>query len=201
MACDFHTHKTSSATVALYSVAAMDGRRFCSLEKHPWHLTENFVFDQDAFAEELAPFDALGEVGLDRHRGADMIIQTGVLKKVLPVAQEMNKPVVFHIVRAWEEFFSIIKPYRLKMMLHGFCGSAELLKELWRRNIIVSFHKSVTKRPDIITSLSGTGKFGFESDDDQECDIAQIIGETVKAGGRSDMEQFTDAVFQEFVNG
>ena len=201
MACDFHTHKTSSATTALYSVTEMDGRRFCSLEKHPWHLTEDFVFEQDIFAEELAPFDALGEIGLDRLRGADMMIQTGFLKKVLPVAQEMNKPVIFHVVRAWEEFFSIIKPYRLKMMVHGFRGSAELLKELWKRDIIVSFHKSVINRQDIITSLSGSGKFGFESDDDPECDVARIIDDTVKAGGHCDIEKFTDAVFQEFVNG
>ena len=108
---------------------------------------------------------------------------------------------IFHVVRAWEEFFSIIKPYRLKMMVHGFRGSTELLKELWRRDIIVSFHKSVINRQDIITSLSGSGKFGFESDDDPECDVARIIDDTVKAGGHCDIEKFTDAVFQEFVNG
>jgi len=201
MACDFHTHKKFSAAAALYSVTEMDGRRFCSLEKHPWNLTDKFDFEPDVFAEELAPFDALGEIGLDRLRGADMTIQTGFLKKVLPIAQEMNKPVVFHIVRAWEEFFSIIKPYRVRMMVHGFRGSAELLLELWKRGITVSFHKSVINRQDIITSLSGAGKFGFESDDDPECDVSILIESVAKATGRDGMENFTDAVFQEFING
>lgn len=195
MASDFHTHHLPAPGVmALLSGDAPVSGCFNSLQYHPWHLPETFSPPDDI--AKLAGFHALGEVGLDKLRGPDLRIQQEFLRYFFTVAQDMNKPVVLHIVKCYQELFELIKPFRLKLLLHGFCGSRELLQELWKRDITVSFSSKILYRQDLLAQLSHpAGSFGFESDDDQATDIRNILTRSqIK-----DVETITDRNFNNFI--
>ena len=64
---------------------------------------------------------ALGEVGLDRLKGPNLEVQHIILSEQLNLANNLKKPVIFHIVRAWEEFYALQKKKQeTPWILHGF---------------------------------------------------------------------------------
>jgi Tat protein secretion system quality control protein TatD with DNase activity len=108
----------------------------------------------------------------------------------------MNKPVVLHIVRCYQELFAILKRYSLRVMVHGFNGSPELLNELWKRDITVSFAPQILHKPELLTKLSApAGKFGFESDNSPDISVKQILSQT----GIKNIENMTDQYFNDFL--
>ena len=195
MASDFHTHHLPASGVnALVSTLTPAAGYFSSCQYHPWHLPEKFSPPDDI--EKLAGFHALGEVGLDRLRGPDLAVQQEFLHYFFSVAQDMHKPVVLHIVQCYQELFELIKPFKLKLLLHGFAGSPELLQELWKRNITVSCSKRILCRPEILMQLQKpAGAYGFESDDDPATDVRNILTQSqIK-----DVETITDRNFNDFI--
>ena len=195
MASDFHTHHTPAPGIkALISVVNPVSGYFNSRQFHPWHLPETFSPPELDFKE----FHAIGEVGLDKLRGPQLPIQLEYLRFFLGAAQDMQLPVVLHIVRCYQELFEVIKPFNLRLMVHGFCGSSELLKELWKRNITVSFNCNILQRRELLAELQKTDKpFGFESDDNENVSIPELLAQT----GIKDIEAVTDRNFNDFIYG
>ena len=66
------------------------------------------------------------------------------------IAEEQNKPVVIHCVRAWDELMLAHK--RLKpskpWMVHGFRGNRELAAQLISKNMFLSFWFDFIIRPE-----------------------------------------------------
>ena len=196
MASDFHTHHHPAPGIrALYSGKEPLPGTFNSLELHPWHLPERFA-PMPELAERLRNFDALGEIGLDSLRGPALPVQREFLQYGLRLAKEAGKPVVLHVVRCFHELPEMLRRWKLRVMVHGFRGSAELLDELWRQGITVSLHPSVLDREDILRKLEApTGAFGFESDDDAALTVADILAR----GPLKNAERMTDQYFADFL--
>ncbi|MBR2345041.1 MAG: TatD family hydrolase [Lentisphaeria bacterium] len=197
MASDFHTHYLPADHCrALLSTSDPQAGEFVSLEYHPWHLPENFTVIPQDFPEKLAGFNALGEIGLDKLHGASPDIQLHCLEQLLQLAHEMNKPVVLHVVRCYQEIFALLKRFSLRVMVHGFCGSPELLDELWKRDITVSFPVNALKKTALMDKLTAPrGRFGFESDCNQNISVNEIINKSMIPG----VEKMTDQYFNDFL--
>lgn len=75
---------------------------------------------------------ALGEVGVDRLRGASLPAQQELLALQLRTAEAQRKSVVFHCVRAWSEMLSTLRTARFTQncALHGFQGNCPVLPGL-----------------------------------------------------------------------
>lgn len=74
---------------------------------------------------------AWGEIGLDYHYDfSPRENQKEVLARQLAVADEVKKPIVFHVREAYEDFNNILKNAKTKInsgiLLHCYSGSAEL---------------------------------------------------------------------------
>lgn len=200
MASDFHTHNPQSIYRALISTPVVIKEKFTSMEIHPWFLPE--MFDSHKIPEkiELDKFTALGEIGLDKLRGPEISIQEMFFQQLLILASECKKPVVIHCVRKYPETIKLLKPFKLKVMFHGFHSSPELLDELWGRGYTVSFHHSAVKNSKLMNKLkSATGEFGFESDNDPSVDIASIIATAEKNTRINNLEKITDQNFDNFL--
>lgn len=198
MASDFHTHTRPAPGVkALISASRVqDGDVFTSLELHPWNLPSSYMPEKINITGKLADFHALGEVGLDKLRGPSLEIQQKYLMKLLEIAADMNKPVILHIVKSYQEIFALLKKFNLRLMVHGFCGSPELLDELWKRQITVSFPEKILSRQELINKLAkNSGAYGFESDDRAGCDVRNIL----KNCGIQNVEHMTDQYFADFL--
>lgn len=197
--CDFHTHHLCDRP-AILSTATVVNTRYASWEFHPWKLPENFsVLPENP--EYLSNFTAIGEVGLDRLRGPELAIQQQYLHAFLQLASDYNKPVIFHCVRAFPELFALLKPFSLRWAIHGFRGKVELLHQIWQKGGIVSFHHSIADNPALLAELrSPAGKFAFESDDNPDLDLENIVDMTMERSGNPDLLNLANQTFMEFVS-
>ena len=199
MASDFHTHN-ANAERALVSAEWPIPGALVSLEVHPWKVNANFCLPQDISAR-LAACAALGEVGFDGLRG-DTKRQLEVLPELLKLAESLGKPVVLHLVRPTEEVFHILDRYPLRYLVHGFRGKAEKLQNYLARGYFVSLGAKALSDPGVAELLKTRGleRIGFETDAGDE-DIRDVLKLAAERLGRPDLEQITDATFDEFLFG
>ena len=201
MASDFHTHKLPAPGKALVSAKEPIPGKLVSLELHPWKIGADFPGVPDGFAVKLAACAALGEVGFDPLRG-DAARQLEVLPELLDLALELHKPVVLHLVRPTEAVFSVLDRYPLRYLVHGFRGKAEKLARLLDKGCFVSLGSPALRDPGVVDFLKERGleRIGFETDAGGE-DIRGVLKFAAERLGRPDLEQVTDATFDEFLFG
>jgi TatD DNase family protein len=200
MASDFHTHNQAPVIRALISSTHPLPGQLTSFEYHPWKIPSFFDSRELPDPAELASFAALGEIGIDKLRGPALDIQQRYFSTLLQITSECHKPVIIHCVRAWQEIFSLLKPYRLQVMFHGFRGSPEMLNELWKRHYTVSFHPSICSNMPLLSMLKKAGgSYGFESDDCAETSVPELLGKVCHASGIIDIEKITDQNFADFL--
>ena len=111
---DFHTHNGSGSndTVAIVNVMAGDSvpetftaNTLFSAGVHPWYLTaENAEMMKCEMILTLAHphVVALGEAGFDTLRGPDEKVQYDMFCYQAELAEELQKPLIIHCVRAWD---------------------------------------------------------------------------------------------------
>ena len=121
---DIHTHRTPPPADALLSVtlplppdATLDRLSDGSpvaLGLHPWK-TAGFNTPEEAstLLAELADLAAtpqviaIGEAGLDPLRGAPLPVQESVFRSQIAISETTGKPLIIHLVRAWDQFLKI----------------------------------------------------------------------------------------------
>lgn len=141
---DFHTHHTvgSDDTIAIMNLMAgqdvpadFSGNTLFSAGIHPWNVTED---NSSQLLTELVltvshPHVVLiGEAGFDRLKGASMQVQYSAFLSQAALAGEMNKPIVIHCVRGWEELRRARKDVKTERpwIIHGFRGDPKLAASL-----------------------------------------------------------------------
>lgn len=119
--------------------AAYPGFIYPAIGLHPWSLgnmdpaalEENIAFIRDNLQGALA----LGEVGLDYDKrvlkGAGKDLQKDVLKRLLKLAVELDRPVSFHSRYAWKDSLQIVTESGVKrLVFHWYTGFSSTLAGL-----------------------------------------------------------------------
>ena len=99
---------------------------------HPWQVEEEYHNWQDALENIVKNhICGIGETGLDGAKNISLNKQKEVFIWHLKLAQKYNKPVVIHMVKAYNEVLAILKEYPLTkpFMIHAYSGSKEMVKE------------------------------------------------------------------------
>lgn len=156
---DVHSHhrltdKDTIRVVNLFpgaSIPEFNGRTFYSMGLHPWELK---TFEENnlllEITEEAQNFDHvlfIGECGIDKIYGNDQEEQQRVFLAQAMMAEEHQKPMIIHCVRAYNEIihlFTQIKP-TVPWILHGFTGNLELAQQLEKAGFFFSFGKMLLK--------------------------------------------------------
>ena len=150
---DIHTHLSNpdEETITVRNInpelefAAFSGRNFFSTGLHPWHLklTEenNRLL---ALVQETAKVDHvifIGETGLDKRCTTDFEEQKRIFEAQIIIAEENNKPMIIHCVRAYNDVLEIHKKTNPKMtwIFHAYNGSLEMTRQLAAKNFMFSF--------------------------------------------------------------
>lgn len=102
---------------------------------HPWDTSdseEDFQLLADSLTKEK--LIAIGEIGLDKLKGQAMDVQIAVFRRQIELADQVNKPIIVHCVKAWDELISLFKEYKTSVpwIIHGFRGNVEQTKQLVR---------------------------------------------------------------------
>lgn len=185
---DIHTHFIPPhPTQAIVSVDAsslpMDKKIVhASVGIHPWYLTEENV-DSQWKALQISVKNprivAIGEVGLDKRRGASIGLQYTLFRQSIALSEAYGLPMIIHCVRAFNEIIAIKKECapRQPWIIHGFRGKASIAQELLKHGCRLSFGEKFQENTLLTVPLD---RLFIETDESRESleHIYQRIAET-----------------------
>ena len=143
MVIDIHTHNAQTHAQTIETVGI-----------HPWHA----AIGDFAEVERLAPAaDAIGEIGLDYACEMSREEQMAVFRAQLRLAERLEKPIILHCVRAFEDVIKVVGEYRLKAVIfHGFIGSTEQAQRTVKQGYYLSFGERTFRSQKTIETLRST---------------------------------------------
>ena len=149
---DIHTHRPTEA-VTIRAVGL-----------HPWHAGHALPSEEEFLAAE-----AVGEIGLDKACEVDFEEQQAAFIAQLGIAERLEKPVVIHCVRAFNEVMQCLRGRKLSaVVFHGFIGSKEQAEKALKQGYYLSFGARTARSPKTIEALRATPlhRLFVETDDD-----------------------------------
>ena len=167
---DIHTHFPTGQHIEPQGVGV-----------HPWRV----LCDELPSREEFATADLVGEIGLDFACDVEHSKQEEVFRAQLSIAEELQKPVVLHCVRAFEPTMKILSEYNLRAVIfHGFIGSAQQAERAIKKGYFLSFGANTSRSPKTIEALRNTPlhKIFVESDESKK-NIEEIYSEIATLKG------------------
>lgn len=143
MIVDIHTHNPHTTAQTIETVGI-----------HPWHALEG---DISAVEQQAHNVDAIGEIGLDYACDIPRALQESVFRAQLAIAERLQKPVVLHSVRAFEDTMRIVGNFRLTAVIfHGFIGSKEQAQRAINEGYYLSFGERTFRSRKTIEALLAT---------------------------------------------
>ena len=177
---NLHTHKyTNDAnTIELvnqYPWEFVAGIPHFSIGIHPWYIEESRLASDLKMIEEKLPLPeclALGECGLDKRIEIPMALQTEVFEKQITLAEKYQKPLVLHLVAAYQELIAIHKKRNISVpvILHGFSKNEQTAKQLLDCGFYLSFGKYLLRNPNLASVFQSVpnDRFFLETDTIEE---------------------------------
>lgn len=115
---------------------------------HPLYLRQHTPGDVDALLSWCGanPCIAIGEIGLDFHRGdLDPASQRDYFTRQLALARELALPVIVHARQALEEVILTLRRHSgVRGVVHSFSGSEEQARRLWQLGFLIGIGGPVT---------------------------------------------------------
>ena len=146
-----------------------------SIGIHPWHIdVTRLESDLQMIDEKLSLPEclALGECGLDKRIEVPMDLQIAVFKKQIALAEKHQKPIVLHLVAAFDELIAIKKELKITvpMIIHGFSKNEQLAKQLLDNGFYLSFGKYLLRNPELkeVFQAIPNDRFFLETDTVEE---------------------------------
>ena len=185
MVIDIHTHNAQTHAQTIETVGI-----------HPWHALTGDL----AEVERLAPTaDAIGEIGLDYACEVPREVQMSIFRAQLALAEQLEKPVVLHCVRAFEDVIKVIGEHHLKAVIfHGFIGSAEQAQRAVNQGYYLSFGERTFRSPKSIETLRSTPLSQlFVETDESATPIEEIYAKIAELRGIA-VEELLNATEENF---
>lgn len=142
---------------------------------HPWYIDETrLATDLKRIEEKLQLSEclAIGECGLDKRIEVPMALQIEVFEKQIALAEKYQKPLVLHLVAAFDELIEIKKRLKISVpiVIHGFSKSEQLAKQLIDNGFYLSFGKYLLRNKEMETVFKSipNDKFFLETDTIEE---------------------------------
>lgn len=149
---------------------------------HPWDA------ERGSALPDFDHCDIIGETGLDYACEVDRLVQERLFRAHLEVAERLHKPVVLHVVRAFEPTIKILADYNIEgVVFHGFTGSEQQANEALRRGYYLSFGERSLRSAKTRQAIAATplDRLFCETDDNASLDIAEIYAEVSEIKGVS----------------
>jgi TatD DNase family protein len=118
---------------------------------------------------------AIGECGLDALINIDENLQKKVFEAQILWANEINKPMIIHCVKRFQELIPFQKLAKVPLIIHGFNKKKAIADEMLKHGFYLSFGKSVLHSVSLqaIVKDFPLEKMFLETDD-ADFDIAEL---------------------------
>lgn len=125
-----------------------------SIGIHPWYINEERLANDLKLIEEKLQLNeclALGECGLDKRIEIPLELQIEAFEKQIALAEIYQKPLVLHLVAAFDELFEIKKRLKISVpiIIHGFSKNKQVAQRLIDNGFYLSFGKYLLKNPEL----------------------------------------------------
>jgi len=125
-----------------------------SIGIHPWYIDEKrLASDLEIIEEKLQSKEclALGECGLDKRIEIPLSVQIPNFEQQIALAERYQKPLVLHLVAAFDEFIAIKKRLKISVpiVIHGFSKNQQVAQQLLDSGCYLSFGKYLLRNPDL----------------------------------------------------
>jgi TatD DNase family protein len=173
---NLHTHKFTKNPNVLelvnqYPWEFDEAIPYYSIGIHPWHINENRLEKDLEIIEnklQLPNCLALGECGLDKRIDIPMSLQIQVFEKQIALAEKYKKPLVLHLVAAFDELIEIKNRLKISVpiIIHGFSKNKQVARQLIDNGFYLSFGKYLLQNPELeeVFKSIPNDKFFLETD-------------------------------------
>lgn len=174
---DIHTHTPGHSNALLNYYRQFEQSAvvpFCSLGLHPWYPDEA-TFEQLAVFAEQENVLAIGECGLDKLCETDWSLQQELFLLQIELANRLNKPLIIHCVRAYNECIQVLTSAKVPVIFHGFNRSLSVAQMLLAKGFYLSIGAAIfnTAFEAVFAALPPERIF-FETDDRADLAIESI---------------------------
>lgn len=155
MYIDIHTHHPKTQRNSYFALANMivskDYLTYkpCSVGIHPWYIDDNVdkQFEALVLLQANEAVIAVGECGLDKMHSTPWDKQVMAFERQITLANELNKPIIVHCVRAYAEVLTSLMRMKTKVpvILHGYSKNWELAKTLLHHGYYLSLGANILK--------------------------------------------------------
>ncbi|WP_455668932.1 TatD family hydrolase [Phocaeicola sp.] len=128
---------------------------YYSVGIHPWRASEAGLEEWESLEEAVKhpAVLAIGEAGLDKLTSTDFSLQREVFIKQIFLSESVEKPLVIHCVKAFNELIELKKKYRPRMpwVVHGFRNNLNIARRLMNEDIYLSLGEKY--QADVLQSI------------------------------------------------
>ena len=140
-----------------------------SIGLHPWHIDENSVQWMQEISRLAAAKNAkiIGECGIDRiNSSATIETQEEILKAHIALSEQLQKPLILHIVKGQETIMRLRKERRPTQawIIHGFRGKPKQAQQYITAGFYLSYGTSFNKESLLSTPIE---RLFLERDEDK----------------------------------
>lgn len=171
-----HTHRqVYDAKVELVSLSPdkRENLNHYSYGIHPWKVTKEELDWQLQTLERVSTESrclAIGECGLDKVCPVDMDLQTEAFNAQVQLANRINKPLIIHCVKAFNELMNCLvhNDNKVPVIIHGFNNNENIANLLLDKGYVLSFGKALLafeSNASIVIRKTGRKQFLLETDD------------------------------------
>lgn len=205
---DIHTHqiKQRKGVVAIQNLSltestflAVPKTKPISVGVHPWYGKLEELPKSMKYLNVLARQDnvkLLGECGLDKLKGESIAHQLEMLTAQAVLAEELQKPLILHCVKAFDELIALKKHLQstVPMIIHGFNKKYEMAQQLTHHGFYLSFGAAVLKSEEAAMVLAKTDRPFFLETDEAEVDIEEIYAKVAEIK-KITVDELKDVIF------
>lgn len=202
MLVNIHTHYKRADSIEIVNCSEIfDLPSYYSFGIHPWDSETNGLKISEIENKALDKFMlAIGEIGLDKVKGPAFEIQQSCFIDQVLIAEKINRPVIIHCVKAWNEIAAIKKQLQPKQtwIFHGF-SKAAILESVLQEGLMISIGAEImnnTKFQEALLRIPNDQLF-LETDD-SEITILEIYKKvsTLKNLSLSELEEIIENNFK-----
>lgn len=159
---DIHTHNVNSnnEVISIYNFLFDKNSKFSefnSIGIHPWKISKNWEQDFEIIRKisEQKNIKFIGETGLDKLKGTDLLLQELIFENHISLANQLKKPLIIHCVKSQNEIIAILKKnnFNQKVIFHGFDKKLSSAKEIIKNGYFISLGKSLFTKPELAKEI------------------------------------------------
>jgi TatD DNase family protein len=201
MLVNIHTHYKRADSIEIVNCSEiLNFPSYYSSGIHPWNAETNSLKISNLENKAQDKFMlAIGEIGLDKIKGPALEIQKTCFIDQVLIAEKINRPVIIHCVKAWNEIMEIKKDLQPKQtwIFHGFT-KVSILESVLQEGLMISIGAGIMNNLKLQEALKNIpNEQLFLETDDSEITILEIYKKvsTIKNLSLSELEEIIENNF------